>query len=95
VHGIIDVALYRVYGKFSRFYGKLRFQLVGRLEKRVNCEGSILIQSVIAHYPGFQITCYAAYFASRPRYLTNYMTARNPHNVIQQPRFGWLIMTSV
>jgi hypothetical protein len=63
--------------------GKLRFHLVGRLEKRVNSEGSILVVSITTHYPGFQITCYAAYFASRPWYLTNCITVRNPHKGIQ------------
>jgi hypothetical protein len=35
--------------------------------------------SITAHYPGFQITCYAAYSPLRPRFLTNCITERNPH----------------
>jgi hypothetical protein len=54
--------------------GKLRFHLVGRLKKRVNSKGSILVLSITTRYPEFQITCYATYSASWPRFLTNYIT---------------------
>jgi hypothetical protein len=71
------------------------FHLVRRLKKRVNPYGSIIVLSITTRYPGFQITCYPDYSASCPRYLTNCITVRNPHKGIQQPRFGWLAMTSV
>jgi hypothetical protein len=74
--------------------GKLWFHLARRLEKRINSYGSILVLSITTRYPGFQITCYAAYSTLLPQYLTNCITARNPHKGIQQPRFGWLTTTS-
>jgi hypothetical protein len=48
---------------------KLRFHLVGRLDKRVlhtSSPISTLVLFITGHYPGFQITCYAAYSTSRP-----------------------------